>query len=103
MIWHVFGHCGIVASLIYILVEFLIFQVLLELLVFSIDPKHKRVFERNGYIYRYRWLIFTILLFIKLLILLNIGGTIQIKEFIVYTGLYLIFVAFFLVKKSFHF
>lgn len=103
MIWHVFGHYGIVASLIYILVEFLIFQILLELLVFSINPKHKRVFENNSRIHKYRWLIFTILLFIKLLIFLNIGGTIQIQEFIVYTGLYLIFVSFFLIKKSFHF
>lgn len=103
MIWHVFAHYGIVASLIYILVEFLIFQVLLELVVFSIDSKHKRVFENNSSIYKYRWLIFTILLFIKLLIFLNIGGTIQIKEFIVYTGLYLIFISLFLIKKSFHF
>ena len=82
MIWHVFAHYGIVASLIYILVEFLIFQILLELLVFSIDSKHKRVFENNSRIFKYRWLIFTILLFIKLLIFLNIGGSIQIKEFI---------------------
>ncbi|WP_243188191.1 hypothetical protein [Enterococcus cecorum] len=57
MIWHVFAHYGIVASLIYILVEFLIFQGLLELVVFSIDSKHKRGFENNRSIYKYSCLL----------------------------------------------
>lgn len=103
MFWHILIRYGLLVSLIYVMIDFFILRILLGLLVISNNPKHKHLFKKDNRLYKNRWFVLTVILLIKMIVILYVGSNTSLAEFLFYTGLYLIFILFFYIKKIYKF
>lgn len=103
MLWHILVRYGMFISLIYILIEFFILQILLLLLVISNNLKYKKLFKKNNRLYKNRWIVFVVVLLTKMTVILYVGSSVSLIEFLFYTGLYLMLILFFYIKKIYNF